>query len=152
MKKFCETCGFLAPSQPVCLLTKRKVSPTSDFCSNHRKDVPHCHFCNNITLKPIIYKDIFICQNCYEAFGTCGACVKATACKFETDPSPTEKYVQAQVRQGNAIVMRTVQNPSRIAETCAKGCLCYNPEIGCLRQSEGKCCENYKEVPINETS
>lgn len=149
MKKLCETCGFLASSQPLCLLSKRKIEPSSDYCSNYRKEVPHCHFCNNITLKPIVYENVYICQKCYEAFGTCGACVRASACKFETDPSPTEKFVQAQVRQGNAIVMRTVQNPSRVAETCAKGCLCYDPEVGCLRQTVEKYCLNYKEITID---
>jgi hypothetical protein len=28
----------------------------------------------------------------------------------------------------------TVMNPSRIEITCAKGCPCYDPEIGCMRQ------------------
>lgn len=148
MNKFCKTCGFLAPSQPLCLLTKRQVEPESDYCSDHRKQVFHCYFCNNITLKPIISNNQYLCQRCYEALGTCGGCIHSTQCDFETNPSDIPKLVQAQVRQGNAIVLKTVPNPKRTEITCAKGCVCFDPDFGCLRQTAEKYCVNHQELPI----
>lgn len=70
---------------------------------------------------------------------TCSTCKLSNVCEFETNPSPIEKTINQQIRQGNMIMMAPVKNPKRIEETCKKFCKCYDEKNGCLRQTIQTC-------------
>ena len=82
-----------------------------------------------------------ICQKCNEMLHTCALCKNGQTCAFDNDPSPIPKQIQKQYRNGPMISVVQEINPERVAITCAKGCFCYDPENGCLRQYNtcGKC-------------
>jgi hypothetical protein len=147
MKRYCKTCGLLASKQQICQLFGHKVDPAADFCSRYKSEVATCDFCHKPTINPIIelsdgtLKHTY-CHECLQQVGTCPTCSSANTCTFNTDPSSIPKYIQQPIRQGNMIITTNVMNPERIAITCQKGCHCYSPENGCMRQNNNTC-ENY---------
>jgi hypothetical protein len=83
----------------------------------------------------------YICDQCNAASKTCATC-KHTDCLFQTDPSPIPKTVQKQFRQGNAVMITEIANPERIDKFCRNKCICFNEELGCLKQNNT--CGKYK--------
>ena len=73
------------------------------------------------------------CSNCGQLNNSCHFCRHRDTCSFETDPSTLPKMVQQRIQQGPMISLQTVKNPSRIEITCKKGCLCYDPNYGCMK-------------------
>lgn len=141
MIKHCETCGLLDPKQNICPLLRTVVDPEEDFCSKHQdaSSLKVCEICHRLivgasVLTPDGDKWHLLCDECAEQLGTCAFCKNAVSCAFEDDPSPIPKLVQKQFRQGNMTTVTTVMNPERIRQTCEKGCHCFNPEFGCMRQ------------------
>lgn len=145
MIKYCKTCGLRHPRESICLLTKRKIDPTKDFCSEHRLTIHKCSICGNITLSPIIDEvtERIFCQNCLSITGTCAFCLNSSTCAFETDPSPLPKYIQKQIRRGNMVSVETVKNPERTEKFCTASCKCFDANLGCSR--ENKYCAHYQE-------
>ena len=87
----------------------------------------HCEICGQPLLVPGIVDIVdgnphLICTTCGSKMNTCETCKEISKCDFETNPSPIEKTINKQVRQGNMIMMTTVKNPKRIDETCKKNC------------------------------
>lgn len=144
----CGDCGFKVTqgADSFCSLSKLKVDPSIDSCSKHtfQESMKICEVCGNIMLESSIVDLIdgsphIICSNCASQMGFCNTCGNVKNCKFEQDNSPTEKFVQKQVRQGNMIMMATVKNPKRIEETCKKDCCCYDEKNGCIRETIHYC-------------
>lgn len=104
-----------------------------------------CELCGNLFLPVAMVADMtegelhLVCPQCYNYLTTCHTCRKAKDCKFETDPSPIQKIIQRTYRQGPMTSVVQEKNPERIAITCQKGCDCYEPEKGCLREIIGWC-------------
>ncbi len=146
--KSCGDCGFRATqgADTVCSILHIKVDPVSDCCPKYifQEQMRYCEICGQPLLEPGIVdlingKPHLICSNCGSQMGTCKTCKEVSKCDFETNPSPIEKAIQKQVRQGNMIMMTTVKNPKRIEETCKKNCKCYDPKNECLRQTIQTC-------------
>lgn len=139
--KFCGNCGFLDRGSLRCKVFGHGVVPEKDFCSKHTDEVLCCDFCGNPVLHYYIDNDTgkILCENCLQACGTCRLCEHATQCEFETNTSPLPKIVQKRIQQGPMTTITQVRNPERVAITCAAGCSCYDPELGCIRQITGHC-------------
>ena len=144
----CGDCGLkvVQGTDSFCSLSKLKINPDIDSCSKHifQESMKNCEICGNIILEPGIVDLIdgiphIICSNCASQMGFCNTCGNIKICKFEQDTSPTEKFVQKQIRQGNMIMMTTVKNPKRIEETCKKDCCCYDEKNGCVRETIHYC-------------
>ena len=142
----CKSCSWhISPDK--CQLLKIIVNPEDDFCSHHRLNIPVCDICGQPAYKNTILdsdsKTIhLICSNCFSMMRTCRLCDHASTCSFETDPSPLPKTIQQKVQRGPYQTVTTIKNPERIRETCQKGCKCFDPENGCLRQITQTCSNN----------
>ena len=154
MIKYCRTCRILDPVQHVCQLNGMRVDPNEDFCSRHATTLETCDVCGKPVIKPILTPDGTswkkLCGDCAEQLNTCGFCRMADTCSFESDPSPLPKMVQRRIQQGPMTSITTVQNPDRVAITCAKGCACYDAEQGCMRQFH--CCNKLEHIYAEEAS
>ena len=148
-KGYCKTCalhGLKAPN--TCAYTGFLVDAEIDYCSQHRRTVLTCSICGNIILSNGVYSDNhLICQHCFSSSETCKICRFSNTCEFETNPSPLPKAIQKEIRQGNMTAVTQVMNPERIHITCEKGCKCFDPEKGCLKQIGY--CKN-QEVSYND--
>lgn len=149
MKQTCGSCAFKAPDNQHCRVFGHPINVDVDFCSKHNPNPNICTICGN----PIVTGDIIVqsddkiaivCRQCNEMIGTCATCEIAQYCAFENDPSPIPQFVTKKIRQGNSVSVIRVPNIERIDRTCKNGCLCFDPENGCLRQSI-HCCSKYKE-------
>ena len=139
----CKTCGFLDPRQNVCQLTRWQVQPHKDFCSRYQQNIEKCDFCGSPVVNHLLYlnedqKVFYVCHSCKDRFGTCGTCKRKQDCSFTADQSMPD-MVQQQIRQGNMSAVTTVMNPQKIEKHCKNGCVCYDAEIGCLKQNCGTC-------------
>ena len=138
VNKFCSTCQIRDPRQNVCQLTGQIIDPEKDFCSKHRKILDRCDACGNGTLESYLVQDgenwKLLCGNCQAQLNTCAFCRSSEKCEFETNPLELPKMVQKQIRQGSQIMITTIKNPDRVAETCQVLCDCFNPDFGCMRQ------------------
>ena len=137
--KNCKTCALYDPNTSTCPVLRAPVDPDKDFCSKHQTNLHVCEACGRASLKPILVpegEDTYhsICGECLQQLNTCAFCHESRTCAFETDPSPLPKTVQQKIQNGPMVTVTTVMNPSRVEITCAKGCPCYDPEIGCMRQ------------------
>ena len=106
-------------------------------CPLYKSSYDNCACCGQPILQGGIFdidSQMLFCNNCGHQLSQCQTCVTVTTCLFETDPSPVPKVVQQTVRQGNMTSSFPVKNPNRIAITCQKGCRCFDPEKGCLRE------------------
>ena len=144
----CGDCGFrvIQGTDSFCSLPKFKIDPNTESCSKHkfRESIKICEVCGDTLFEPGIVDLVdghahILCNNCASKFGFCKTCGNFKYCKFEQDPSPTEKIVQKEIRQGNMIMMTTVKNPKRIEETCKKDCCCYDEKNGCVRETIHYC-------------
>lgn len=148
MIKYCKSCALANLKLLKCRRFGHNIHPDEDFCSKHCNEIPVCAICGQEMLKENSILDFkngdhvrVICQKCNELLNTCTLCQHGQKCAFDDDPSPIPKLIQKQVRQGPMISVTQVMNPERVAITCTKGCICYDPENGCLRQYNtcGKC-------------
>ena len=148
MVKYCRSCGFLDQANLMCGLTGSAVSdPSAEFCSKHNHNPLTCAICNRFAppeATVIMENDDVICFECYSHRGTCAICANAIGCEYETNPSPLPKVIQRTVQKGNMITVINVKNPTRIEETCKKGCSCFSEEFGCLRENNH--CGAYKYI------
>lgn len=137
--KTCKTCALYDPNTSTCPVLRAPIDPNKDFCSKHQINLHTCEACGRTSLKPILVpvgKDTYhsICGECVTQLNTCAFCHESRTCAFETDPSPLPKWIQQKNQNGPMITVTTVMNPERIRQTCEKGCPCYDPEFGCMRQ------------------
>lgn len=148
MVKYCKSCALANLKLLKCRRFGHDINPNEDFCSKHCNEIPVCAICGQEMLKENSILDFkngeyfrTVCQKCSELLSTCALCRNGQKCAYDDDPSPIPKLIQKQVRQGPMISVTQEINPERVAITCAKGCTCYDPENGCLRQYNtcGKC-------------
>lgn len=148
MVKYCKSCALANLKILKCRRFGHDINPNEDFCSKHCDEIPVCAICGQEMLKENSTLDFkngeylrIICQKCNELLSACTLCRYGQKCAYDDDPSPIPKLIQKQVKQGPMISVTQEINPARIAITCMKGCLCYDPENGCLRQYNtcGKC-------------
>lgn len=138
-KGYCKSCAFAGLKAPqVCGYFGIEVS-ANDYCSFHKNSFQTCSICGSIVISDgILDEGHLICPNCYSHLNSCKVCRNSLQCAFEEDPSPIQKVIQQQIRQGNGIFVTTVRNPERVRITCEKGCKCFDSKNGCLRQN-GTC-------------
>lgn len=148
MRDTCNTCAKANLKDSMCSVLKVGINPTKDTCPLHSAKVKSCSLCGGPMLKGVIVarSNHIICDNCLQASSTCNACSHAVKCDFEENPSTLPKVVMKTVRQGPAVMQTQVRNPDRIAETCAKGCGCYDPEIKECNRQNGGSCGNHKWI------
>lgn len=144
----CGDCGFKVAqgADNICSIFRIIIDAEKDSCPKYKpvSQMKHCEICGKALLEPgiIDLKDghpHLICSNCLNSIETCMTCQEILDCDFETNPSPTEKTITKQIRQGNMISVTTVKNPKRIEETCKKNCKCFDEKNGCLRQTIRTC-------------
>lgn len=152
MNKYCKTCGFLDPTQPVCRIFRIQVDPNADFCSKHqlKTEVEHCEKCGSPILGGSVLDEKdnelrFLCIQCAKVLNTCASCKMGQTCEFRTNPDPMPQMVNKTIRQGNMIMQQTVPNPSRIEKFCYN-CTCFSMEYGCMKQNN--CCDGKWEEAI----
>lgn len=149
--KTCGTCILPQYSGGTCPYFKQVMNKDDPACAKYTDTVITCELCGGVTTPAASYLDLTnpskphrVCGNCKQYYGHCAVCKNSISCAFENDPSPLPKMVQHEVRQGNMISVTQIMNPSRIEITCKKGCACFDPENGCLRQNNT--CGNYSMV------
>ncbi|MDO4966762.1 MAG: hypothetical protein Q4E51_08660 [Lachnospiraceae bacterium] len=143
----CGDCAFRSQDGARCGITGISIDPEVDGCSKGQKSPYVCDICGRFIVESsIIDMDgetpHIICEKCHSKFGTCSLCDSAGYCDFAQNPIQIPPTVQKRIQQGPMIAMTEVMNPERIKETCMKNCGCFDPEIGCLRQSAGTCGKN----------
>lgn len=143
----CETCALAKNS--ICLRTNMEIhNPAEEFCSHYTENIEICWVCGRPLLDSSVYdpeKNECICPQCFsDAYKTCIMCQNSVGCAFADDTSGMPKLVQKQIQRGPSVIVTTINNPELIEKTCKNGCFCWNPEIGCLRQTT-QACEHYKE-------
>ena len=141
----CARCGYLRDGQ--CTVFKEPRIPSANACPAYSHYFEECHNCGqptipaSLTLNHETLKGY--CPQCALTLYHCPTCAAGQSCEFETNPSPTPKYIQKQVRQGNVIATIQEKNPSRVAELC-KNCPCWNDkENACCK--ENNYCNKWKE-------
>ena len=150
--KSCFTCGYRTLNPQQCpLIGYSYAEDHNRVCPFWTDELNYCAICGTIIPGPHYILTQFsdgnykpICENCLKRSGTCGGCSKNATCDFETNPSPIPKAVEKRIPQGNQIMIITVKNDARVAETCAKNCDCLDHESQtCNRENET--CGNYEE-------
>lgn len=147
--KTCGGCALFHKTQGACLRTKTPTS-ASEFCSHFINSVPSCGVCGQLFIPPVTYileddKIIEACPQCANSLSTCRTCTNQKVCDFQTNPINIPPQIQQRVQNGNMVVVQTVINPARVAETCEKGCLCWDPiDRVCNKQTVGTCGNGYK--------
>lgn len=145
---YCPSCAFAGLKAPnVCALAGWHIEP-KDHCSKHRRSVPKCSICGGYIISDAVLDDgHLVCPNCISISKSCKICRFCNTCEYETNPSPLEKTIQREIRNGNSVFVTQGMNPERVRITCEKGCKCYDPQKGCLRQNNS--CPNY-EIHYND--
>ena len=158
MITFCADCVYCAKDAKKCNKLGVDVNLDIDGCLVGSRNLPEtCDVCGRyvdgkcvLTRKDEEYGDCNandvwagLCNNCASHLGKCATCYESCFCLFETSPSTLPKLIQKQVQMGNMIQLMQVRNPDRVAETCAKGCQCYDGET-CMREYGS--CVNYKFI------
>ena len=153
----CGQCGL--HSEPInnnaqCGIFGHTVHLDGNACSEFNPNPYSCDLCHRIIIKGEIIEVAadgsvahIVCEECSSKSGTCYRCASGKTCSFNDDPSPLPKMVKKQIRQRNMTAVVDVPNPERTRFTCEKGCPCFNPEFGCLKQST-QMCGNYKEESL----
>ena len=158
--KYCITCGNRSRTntqQDACVFhsTNNHIhiikNPEEEYCHAYT-DTPQietCDMCRAPVHKSdevIIYDEDnieILCATCYTHLNSCRTCGDNRSCDFETNPIPIPKQTMKVMRQGNAVVQTMVQNPDRIAETCAKNCRCWDHEHSYCRREVDDWCPHY---------
>lgn len=146
-QKVCGDCAYWRLGNGVCVLENEQISATETACRKFRKDIEPCDLCHRYSKIPLLRditdeQIISVCDDCFSKYNTCITCKEAVHCEFETNSSSTPKFVKKEIRQGNFYQVTTVKNPVRIAELCKDKCPCFDPEKGCLRESNT--CEKWE--------
>ena len=136
---YCPSCAFAGLKAPnMCGLAGWEIS-SKDHCSKHQRTIQTCAICGAYIISDgIIDNGHLVCSSCISKLETCSTCRFSNICEFETNPSPLEKIIQREIRQGNSYFVTSAMNPERVHITCEKGCRCYDPQKGCLKQ-KGSC-------------
>lgn len=148
-RKECGNCALYNYEQQGCVRTQTHQQP-SDSCSSFIQEVPICEICGQMFIPPRNYiiegeKIITACGQCSSALSTCKTCKNRDACDFQTNPINIPAQIQQRTQKGGMVIMQTVINPARIAETCEKNCTCWDPiDRVCNKQTEGTCGIGYK--------
>ena len=129
-EKNCANCAYYNPTQSACVLRQAKTE-AEDFCSKYTIEPMVCATCRSYIIGSSFVEKtsngwIEICANCAKALSTCAGC-KHQTCEFRENPDPMPQTVVQQIRQGNAIMQTTVENPERIKKFCHE-CVCWNSE------------------------
>lgn len=151
MITFCADCVYCNKGAKHCNKLDLDVNLDIDGCLIGSRELPHiCDACHRyVNGKCVLTQEegdptwYGLCDGCAGKLGNCATCREATSCLFETSPCELPKIIQKQIRQGPMTQIVQVRNPDRIAETCAKGCICYkNGECG----REYGSCADYKLI------
>lgn len=144
----CGQCAYPKHNGGICPATNTHPDPEQGACGHFTSELLQCKLCGNLVAPSAAVYEVkngsgitITCQQCQSRRYTCATCSHGQECAFETDPSPLPKMIRKQIQNGHQIIVTDVQNPSRVAELCEKKCPCYDPEIGCLKQSNT--CGNY---------
>lgn len=144
--KSCFTCAFHTLNPQQCpLIGYSYTEDRNQVCPYWVNELPKCEVCGRIDPGYVLFlnKDetayIPVCSNCAKLSGTCGNCENSHTCDFETNPSPIPKAVQKRIQQGNQIMVVTVKNDARVAETCAKNCECFDPDSNSCNRENNTC-------------
>lgn len=142
-ERICGNCALKHPKDQTCLIFRESFPAEQSACPKFTKTIRTCALCGNILLTPGILELIDSTyinyhDECAKYMGTCQTCGQGALCSFKTDPSPIPPVIMQTQRQGNMVIQQQVKNPERIEATCAKGCPCYDPTVGCLKE-EGYC-------------
>lgn len=149
----CGSCALWQHNNEVCPYFQQEFPKDEGGCPMFVSEICTCDICGKITVNPII--DVtdenhlhYICESCSSKSGTCATCKCGGDCLFQSDPSSLPKFIKKEIRQGNMIAVTDIPNPERIRQTCQKGCPCFDPEFGCLKQNNtcGKWRIVYEEV------
>lgn len=158
MIKYCSTCYLRRRAQNqqlVCALTKLPIlKPDEESCSHHQDTLLNCQICGKQVMRSAdleltqlkngtVEKWISACHSCSELIGQCAGCSHVSTCEFETNPDPTPKVIQKQIRQGNQIIVSGVRNPERVEKLC-KNCKCFCKD-------ENDCAKNFNWCPNFES-
>lgn len=148
----CGNCALMQHNNGVCPIFNEQFDSEELGCPKHTRDLYTCEICGRLTPHPIIDATDennlhFLCEVCQSKSGTCATCKYGGDCLFQTSPSLLPKFIKKEIRQGNMIAVTDIPNPERIRETCEKGCPCFDPEFGCLKQNNT--CGKWKIVYEN---
>lgn len=157
MITFCADCVYCNKGVKHCNKLDIDVNLDIDGCLVGSRNLPDkCDICNRyVNGKCVLVQDqefgqtnqndiwYGLCGGCAEKLGECPTCREAQFCLFETSSSTLPKIIQKQIQNGPMTQIMQVRNPDRVAETCAKGCKCYDGE-GCMREY-GRC-NQYKLI------
>lgn len=141
----CARCAYLRDGQ--CLIFNTPRIPSSNACPAYSHYLENCCKCGQPSLPASLtlnYESLKgYCAQCAQFLYQCPTCATSNNCEFESNPSPTPKYISKQIRQGNVFMTIQEKNPSRVAELC-KNCCCWNDkENSCCK--ENNYCERWKE-------
>lgn len=146
--KNCATCGYYHPTKKACVLLK-VPREEDDYCSSHNTNPTVCATCGRYILTTgFLTKGpegewVEVCAQCAKVLSTCLAC-KHKVCEFRDNPDPMPQTVVQQIRQGNAIIQATVENPERVKKFCHE-CSCWDSEEGgCNRIFN--CCGRHNSI------
>ena len=143
--KSCFTCAYRTLNPQQCpLIGYNYADDRNQVCPYHTTELPKCDICGQIVPDSMFTQKsdgswIRICKNCQSKSGTCGNCENSHTCDFETNPSPIPKAVQKRIQQGNQIMVVTVKNDARVAETCAKNCECFDLDSNSCNRENNTC-------------
>lgn len=158
--KYCITCGNRARTntqQDACIFhsTNNHIhiikNPEEEYCHAYT-DTPQMETCDmcrvpvNKSDEVIIYDEDnieILCATCYTHLNSCKTCGDSRLCDFITNPIPIPQQTMKTFRQGNSIIQTMIQNPDRIAETCAKNCRCWDHEHSYCRREVDDWCPHY---------
>ena len=142
--KNCAKCGYSKLNAEQCPILGTPIDPDA-VCPYFTEELVYCHYCNQIIPEKnyaLVHVDSLwkpICRKCLSLSGTCGNCENSHTCVFETNPSPIPKAVQKRIQQGNQIMVVTVKNDARVAETCAKNCECFDLDSNSCNRENNTC-------------
>ena len=151
MERKCGDCAIRDLYKGQCPVFRREMPEDEGGCPLHTHELIHCDICGNHIPSHAIFDDgHIICYDCFSK-SMCFTCTAHIICPFEQDKNckePPIVVVQEHPRP-NMTVQKQIPNPKRIAETCAKGCLCYyeaglEDGMHCIKQLPNSGCENYK--------
>jgi hypothetical protein len=140
-QRFCGDCAYLRLGGGICVLENEQIPATEIACRKFRKNIDPCDLCGRYSKTPLI-RDITdepilsVCDECLSKYNTCITCKETTHCEFDTNPSPTPKFVRREIRNGNMITVTQIRNPDRIRELCQGKCSCFDEKVGCLRENK----------------
>lgn len=141
----CNNCGYADWDTAKCRLLGIPIEPEDGLtCTQWKQELDNCAICGNIIVSnPYLISNNdswnMVCGECVKQLNTCRNCQNSQSCDFETNPSPLPKAVMKRFQQGNQIIQTQVKNPSRIDETCAKNCCCWDSKNRVCRKEYNYC-------------